>query len=87
MRILVVFALVLLGGCAAGPSLEELESRAMLTGNWAEVEKRERVLALRQAQRGPQCPVGYVSYCEERYGDRRCGCLQLEGARVVVLRR
>ena len=76
MRLVSVFASVLLAGCVAGPTMHELESRAMLTGNWADVEKRERSLARRQAQLGPQCPSGYVSYCEVRFGERRCECLE-----------
>ena len=87
MRILGVFALLLLGGCVTAPSMQELESQAMLTGNWLEVEKRERALARRRAQRGPQCPPAYISYCENNYGDLQCGCLQQDAARIVMLRR
>jgi hypothetical protein len=83
MRIVSVFATFLLAGCAVGPTMGELESQAMLTGNWAEVERRERTLARRQSQRGLQCPAGYTSYCADRFGDMRCGCLQRDGIRVV----
>ncbi|MDH5304740.1 MAG: hypothetical protein OEW64_11685 [Gammaproteobacteria bacterium] len=87
MRFLSVLALVFLAACASGPTLGELEDQAMLSGNWAEVEKRERSLARRQAQRGLQCPTGYLSYCEDRYGDRSCSCVQREGFRIVVQQR
>lgn len=75
MRFLSVFALVLLSACATGPTLEELEDQAMLTGNWAEVEKRERSLVARQARQGLQCPDGSISYCKGRYGGMRCTCM------------
>lgn len=86
MRFLSVFALVLLSACATGPTLEELEDQAMLTGNWAAVEHRERSLARRQARQGLQCPAGYLSYCEDRYGDARCSCVPQDSIRVFVQR-
>jgi hypothetical protein len=84
MRIGSVFAVILLAGCAVGPTLEDLESRALLTGNWAEVEKRENALARRQQRAGVQCPTGYVSLCIERFGDSDCGCLHRDGIRTLI---
>ncbi len=52
--------LLLLGGCASFASLEELEAQAMLTGDWSAVERRERIIARREAQDAVQCPSGAV---------------------------
>ena len=87
MKIVGVFTILLLAGCAAGPTLQELENQAMLTGNWAEVEKRERAIARRQPFAGMECPAGYILYCEDRFGDMSCGCLERGGYRLILTRR
>ena len=71
----VFFLVLLLGGCAAGPTLEELEDQAVLTGDWSQVEKRERTIARRQAEEPLDCAKGYMSYCETRMATTRCSCV------------
>lgn len=36
--------LLILGGCASGPTLEELKQEALITGDWSEVEKKEKMI-------------------------------------------
>ena len=76
MKAIGIFILVLmLGGCAAAPTLEELEDQALLTGDWSQVEKRERTIARRKAAEPLACADGYVSYCVTRIATTRCGCV------------
>lgn len=67
--------ILMLGGCAALPTLEELEDQALLTGDWSQVEKRERTVVRRQAGEPLDCASGYVSYCETRIVNTRCSCV------------
>lgn len=62
-------------GCASVKTLEELEMEAAVTGDWSEVEKRERLIARRNPAAALSCPTGYVAYCEKYVGDQRCGCV------------
>jgi len=71
----ILVLLLMLGGCAAVPTLEELEDQALLTGDWSQVEKRERTIARRQAGEPLDCVEGYVSYCETRIVDTQCRCV------------
>lgn len=75
MRVLVILGAMFLGGCGSFASIEELESQALLTGDWSEVEKREWIIARREARRGIQCPAGYISYCDQRIGNNECTCV------------
>lgn len=81
MGLLLVCFLV---GCAPVSTLEELEAQAYLTGNWSEVDKRERMIARRQARTGPSCPSGYISYCEKHVGDMRCACVSRESMTGIL---
>ncbi len=81
MGLLLVCFLV---GCAPVSTLEELEAQAYLTGNWSEVDKRERMIARRQVLRGPSCPSGYISYCERHVGSQRCACVSREALSGIL---
>lgn len=64
--------------CAPQMTLEELEDQAMLTGDWSQVEKRERLMrrkAMRNAHENIVCPDDLTAVCEKRYGDTRCSCV------------
>ena len=76
MKIATVFVLFFLVGCAARPTLDELETQAFATGDWSAVESRERSDARRAARFGNQCPSGYTSYCENHYGSKECACIK-----------
>ena len=75
--------ILMLGGCAAAPTLEELEDQALLTGDWSQVEKRERTIARRQAGEPLGCANGYVSYCETRIATTRCSCVSRSAIREM----
>ena len=84
MKIATVFVLSLLVGCAAQPTMDELETQAFLTGDWSAVEARERAVARRALRSGRSCPAGYVTYCEESFGDTRCTCLRRDSMSIVL---
>ena len=67
--------LLLLGGCGTYQTLEELEQQAFQTGDWSEVEKRERILAKRRMRSGSMCAPGTTQYCENWGGTSRCTCV------------
>ena len=75
MKVLVLLGVIFLTGCGSTQSLEVLEQQAFISGDWSAVEQRERIIARRIARKGPQCPSGQVAYCEDRYGQARCGCV------------
>ena len=84
MKILIVFAFVVLSGCSIGPTMQELEDQALLTGDWSAVERRERSLARRKAIRGPTCPVGYIGFCVDRFYDKACSCVKREDLSLAL---
>ena len=73
--LLTLVSLTLLSGCGTLTSMEELERQAMITGDWSDVERRERILARRDARSGPQCPEGQVAFCEQYANVNRCECM------------
>ena len=75
MRVVLILTACLLAGCASGPSLERLEERALVTGDWSAVEARERSIQRRAVRVGIQCPAGFVSYCETSMATERCACI------------
>lgn len=84
MKNLSAVVLFLLVGCSVGPTMEELESQALLTGDWSRVEKRERTLVRRQLRAGIQCPNGYIGYCVDQIVAKRCTCLERDALRFVL---
>ena len=76
MKVLVLLGACLLTvGCGHIATLEELENQALITGDWSEVERRERIIARRKARRGPVCPKGYMAYCESMMAGKNCSCI------------
>ena len=61
--------------CAPVPTLAELEAEALRTGDWSAVEKREMIIAKREARRPRQCPSGHVNYCKQNIGRVDCVCV------------
>jgi hypothetical protein len=80
MRLIVLLAVLGLSACGTSPSMEELEQQAMISGDWSEVEKRERMMMRREARRGPRCADDQISYCQTSFGRDRCACV----ARAIV---
>ena len=75
MRVVLILTACLLAGCASGPSLERLEERALVTGDWSAVEARERSIQRRAVRVGINCLAGFVSYCETSMATKRCACI------------
>jgi len=75
MRVVLILAACLLAGCASGPSMERLEERALVTGDWSAVEARERSIQRRAMRAGIKCPSGFINYCETRAATERCACI------------
>ncbi|MCH8865912.1 MAG: hypothetical protein IID58_03585 [Proteobacteria bacterium] len=79
MRPISVLALFFLVGCTASPTLEELKDTAIVSGDWSEVEKRERSLQRRLTGVAPVCPQGYTRVCIENGSQENCSCLRPTG--------
>ncbi len=71
--VIAVLALVLTA-CSGLSTLEKLENEAMLTGDWSKVERHERILAKRAAERGPSCPGSQIPICVSWGNELRCQC-------------
>lgn len=78
MKHLFVFALVLFAGCAADPTMEELEREAMQTGDWSKVEDREQRRAQRIGRAQNECPDGFAVLCRSEVGFEDCDCVNRE---------
>lgn len=76
MKVLLIVSLFLvLAGCTAAPTLEELEFAALESGDWSEVHKRERAMARRASRAAQECPIGRVRVCVRRAARNECGCV------------
>jgi hypothetical protein len=84
-RIGLVLTLMILGGCGTYHTLDELENQALLTGDWSEVERRERIIARRQGRSGLSCPSGLTRYCERWGADQRCTCIQTDDVQQMLI--
>ena len=87
MKYSVLLLALCLMGCAQTATLDELKAQAMQTGDWSQVEKREKIIARRAASRGLSCPVGYSSYCESFALEQRCACVPSDHLRDVFVMR
>lgn len=84
MKSLIVLVLGLLAGCGSSPTLEQLEAQALRTGDWNLVERRQAILARKQARRGIDCPVGFVSLCQTRSMEQTCACVTRDGLATAI---
>jgi hypothetical protein len=66
--------------------MAELERQALVTGDWSEVEKRERILVRRNMNHAMACPNGYIGYCVENYGQPSCSCVERNVIRAALQR-
>jgi hypothetical protein len=81
-----VTVLLLLTGCGAMKSMEQLESEAMLSGDWSAVEQRERQIARRNLNSSIHCPAGKIGYCEADLGRKECYCVDQEQLNAFLMR-
>ncbi len=76
MKLVSIIALCLLVGCTSRPTLEELEAEALITGDWTEVENRERMdKRWGVVQTESKCRSGYVEFCETKSALEYCECV------------
>ncbi len=75
MKSILILALFFLAGCSSFVPLEELEAQAVLTGDWTEVERRERIIARRNMRTSLACPPGTTGFCETGFGRSECRCV------------
>ena len=87
MRYLILLLALCLTGCVQTATLDELKAEAMQTGDWSEVERREKIIARRIESRGVSCPIGYSSYCENFALEQRCACVPSEQLRDIFVMR
>lgn len=79
--IVVILGFLLLGGCGTYHTLEDLEDQAMVTGDWSEVERRERKIAMRTGRSGVSCPAGRTNVCQRWGATERCACVAFDDVR------
>ncbi|MEM9208773.1 MAG: hypothetical protein AAGA61_05975 [Pseudomonadota bacterium] len=82
-----LICLITLTGCAAYVPIEDLKAQALRSGDWSEVEKRERIIAKREARYGASCPKGTLSVCETIVGGNDCQCVGRNSADRLLTRR
>ncbi len=84
MKVIVILSFVFLAGCSGYMTLEELEAQAVQTGDWSEVEKRERIIARRKVRTGIACPPGTTGYCVTNFGAESCTCMESSAIRAFL---
>jgi len=77
--LLIALSTLLLVACADFRTLEELEFAALQSGDWSAVDRREKNIARREAQRGIQCPAGKIPVCDQRGQRTSCNCTSRDG--------
>ena len=75
MRVWVLLAVLCLSGCGSLITMAELEQQALLTGDWSEVERHQRIIARRNARHGLVCPAGLIAFCPNG-NKERCSCIK-----------
>ena len=81
-----VTVLLLLTGCGAMKSMEQLEAEALLSGDWSAVEERERQIARRNLNGSVHCPPGKIGYCEADFGTTECACVDQDRINAFLMR-
>ncbi len=76
MKFVGIVALCLLVGCTARPTIEELETAALETGDWAAVEKREHIdKNWGVLQTDSKCSGDKVEICHTKSAQKVCNCV------------
>ena len=84
MKGILVLAMLLLTGCANYQSLEQLETHALVSGDWSKVEKRERIIAKRTQREATQCPRRLTKYCNLDFSSERCSCVDRDQLKALL---
>ena len=76
MKFVGIVALCLLVGCTARPTIDELETAALETGDWAAVEKREHMdKRWGVLQTDPRCSGDKIELCQTKSAQEVCNCV------------
>lgn len=75
MRFVILFTFVTVVSCTPQPTLEQLEVKALTTGEWTTVERHEELIKKRLESRAPSCLKGLKKYCVEEQSGIQCYCL------------
>lgn len=70
----ILICMAFLSGCAVRIPMQELEAEALRSGDWSQVEKRERLIAKRKRSGQIKCPRDSVAICDSRGSHTRCEC-------------
>jgi len=74
MKTLATLMVLVLAGCAAKPTLSELEEEALATGDWSQVEAREKGIDRFRRTTAQKCPDGAARVCVDNGGTTYCQC-------------
>ena len=74
MKTLAMLMVIVLAGCASKPTFTELEDQALATGDWSEVEAREKGMNRLRRTTGEECPDGAAKVCVDNGGTPYCQC-------------
>ena len=85
MKAMIIVMLLLLAGCSSFVSLEQLESEALMSGDWSRVEQRERMIARRKSHSFMNCPPGTTGYCQRGGVQEKCGCMDSDVMRQAFM--
>ncbi len=76
MKFVAIMALCFLISCTSRPTIEELEAEAIDTGDWAAVEKRERMnKRMSVIKTDSVCRGDYVEICQTKSAQEYCECV------------
>jgi len=83
MKVAILISALILGACSSmSSSLEELEAEAMVSGDWSEVEKRERILQRQNQGSNMDCPSGMTLVCIDGGAGSECQCVKAKSNRM-----
>ena len=80
LTVLICFSF--LSACAGSTPMAELEAQALASGDWSEVEKRERINA-RRSSKTIDCGRG-VAVCAKRGGKAVCHCVSRSSIQGIL---
>lgn len=76
MKTILLASVLLMTGCSSTTSLEDLEAEAMVSGDWSEVEKRERQMRAKKQTSEFDCESGMTLVCVDKGSGEECTCLR-----------
>ncbi len=83
-KLTILICISFLSGCATAVPMAELEAEALRSGDWSEVEKRERLVAKRKRGQYKRCPGNATNLCVARGGDMVCQCADRNSIRGML---